>query len=83
MQYVAVSLKLLRSPKRKFIILDNLSGVLPAGRMCLLLGPPGASTARCHRCSALHLADPAALRSALMGTLSHIQLLLQFLLLYA
>ncbi|KAK9788281.1 hypothetical protein WJX73_004447 [Symbiochloris irregularis] len=36
-----VKLKLLRDPKRQFIILDNLSGVLPAGRMCLLLGPPG------------------------------------------
>ena len=34
-------MKLLRLNKRKFVILDGLSGRISPGRMTLLLGPPG------------------------------------------
>ena len=33
---------LLKNQKRKFVVLDNVSGVIKPGRMTLLLGPPGA-----------------------------------------
>jgi ABC-type multidrug transport system ATPase subunit len=35
-------LRLMKADKRKFVILDNISGIIPPGRMTLLLGPPGA-----------------------------------------
>ena len=33
--------RILRSDRRRFIILDKISGVIPPSRICLLLGPPG------------------------------------------
>ena len=41
LQDVLVKLRLKKSDKRKFIILDQLSGYIPPNRICLLLGPPG------------------------------------------
>ena len=41
MQGLLQSLHLLRLKKRKFVILDQLSGRITPGRMTLLLGPPG------------------------------------------
>ncbi|KAK9829075.1 hypothetical protein WJX72_003763 [[Myrmecia] bisecta] len=35
-------LRLAKDNRRKFVILDDISGVIPPGRMTLLLGPPGA-----------------------------------------
>lgn len=32
---------ILKTDKRKFTILDNLSGSIVPGKICLLLGPPG------------------------------------------
>lgn len=36
-----VKARILRSDRRKFVILDKISGVIPHSRICLLLGPPG------------------------------------------
>ncbi len=34
-------LKVKKTVKRNFTILDNVSGIIPPNRICLLLGPPG------------------------------------------
>ena len=36
-----VKARILRSDRRKFVILDKISGIIPPSRVCLLLGPPG------------------------------------------
>ena len=41
LQAIAQALRLMKSPKTKFSILEDISGIVPAGRMTLLLGPPG------------------------------------------
>lgn len=41
-QDLLIRFKLLRGNKRKFVILDSISGVIQPGRITLLLGPPGA-----------------------------------------
>ena len=33
--------RILRSDRRKYVILDKISGIIPHSRICLLLGPPG------------------------------------------
>ena len=34
-------IRLKKTVKRDFTILDNVSGIIPPNRICLLLGPPG------------------------------------------
>lgn len=34
-------LHLLKSQKTRLNILEDISGIIPAGRLCLVLGPPG------------------------------------------
>ena len=34
-------LRVKKTVKRNFTILDNVSGIIPPNRICLLLGPPG------------------------------------------
>ena len=34
---------LLKNQKRRFTMLDDVSGIIHPGRLCLLLGPPGMS----------------------------------------
>lgn len=34
-------LRVKKTVKRNFTILDNISGIIPPNRICLLLGPPG------------------------------------------
>ena len=41
MQGALQRLHLLKSQKTRLNILDDISGIIPAGRMTLLLGPPG------------------------------------------
>lgn len=41
MQEWLVKFRMIKSERRKFQILDNISGVIPPNRICLLLGPPG------------------------------------------
>lgn len=33
--------RILRSDRRRYVILDKISGIIPHSRICLLLGPPG------------------------------------------
>lgn len=54
------SLHLIRVKKRKFVILDKLSGRISPGRMTLLLGPPGSGK--------------STLLAALAGKLRHSEL---------
>ena len=41
LQDILTYAKLLRANRRRFTILDNVSGIIPPNRICLLLGPPG------------------------------------------
>ena len=41
MQEWLVKFRILKSDRRKFVILDKISGIIPHNRVCLLLGPPG------------------------------------------
>jgi len=36
-----VKFRILRSDRRRFTILDSISGTIPPNRICLMLGPPG------------------------------------------
>ena len=57
LQATLQSLKLMKANKRRFTILDGLSGRVTPGRMTLLLGPPGSGK--------------STLLSALAGKLRH------------
>lgn len=41
LQGVLMTLKLMKPSTRRFSILDDVSAIIPPGRMTLLLGPPG------------------------------------------
>ena len=52
MQSVVGLTGLQANQKRKFVVLDNVSGVIKPGRMTLLLGPPGAGKSTLLKCLA-------------------------------
>ena len=58
MQDLLIWVKLLRADRRKFTILDGISGILPPNRICLLLGPPGSGKSTLLRALAGKLNDP-------------------------
>ena len=62
-EFYLLKLRLMKLKKRKFVILDNLSGVLPPGRMCLLLGPPG-------EMGFMHFVDTSGFTSRLLKILN-------------
>ncbi len=64
LQGLLQTLHLLSVKKRKFVILDQLSGRITPGRMTLLLGPPGSGK--------------STLLAALAGKLRHSDLQVRF-----
>lgn len=42
LQDIAALLRIKKLERRNFVILDDISGIIPPNRICLLLGPPGA-----------------------------------------
>ena len=57
-QDLLIWVKLLRADRRKYTILDDISGILPPNRICLLLGPPGSGKSTLLKALAGKLNDP-------------------------
>ena len=58
LQDILTFVKLLGADRRKFTILDSISGRLPPRRICLLLGPPGSGKSTLLKAMAGKLTDP-------------------------
>lgn len=57
-----VRFRLLKSDRRKFTILDGVSGIIPPHRICLLLGPPGSGKSTLLKALAGKLKDSSSVR---------------------
>ena len=63
-----MKLRLLKSDRRKFTVLDDVSGIIPPSRICLLLGPPGSGKSTLLKALAGKMQNDPTVRVRLMCT---------------
>ena len=63
-----MKLRLLKSERRKFTVLDDVSGIIPPSRICLLLGPPGSGKSTLLKALAGKMQNDPTIRVRFMHT---------------